>query len=45
MFTIVTSTVFRYIYQIREKNPIKPNVVLVDYGLTSIMMPATLAGT
>jgi uncharacterized membrane protein YfcA len=45
MFTIVTSTIFRFIYQFKQKNPMKPQMTLIDYGLASIMMPATLAGT
>jgi uncharacterized membrane protein YfcA len=43
-FTILISAVARFIYCINERNPKKPFVVLVDYGLASVMMPATLAG-
>jgi uncharacterized membrane protein YfcA len=43
-FTILLSAVARFLYSFNEKNPKKPHVVLVDYGLASVMMPATLAG-
>ena len=44
-FTIVCFTVFRFITQIFKKHPEKRFLVLVDYGMASVMMPATLAGT
>ena len=43
--TIMMSSVARYIYTFRAKNPEKPYTVLVDYNLASIMMPASLAGS
>ena len=43
-FTIFISAAARFIYSLNEKNPVKPHVVLIDYGLASVMMPATLAG-
>jgi uncharacterized membrane protein YfcA len=43
-FTILISAFARFLYSLNEKNPVKPHVVLIDYGLASVMMPATLAG-
>lgn len=44
-FTILVCTLARFLYNIAERNPDKPDVVLIDYGLTIIMMPTTLAGS
>ncbi len=44
-FTIFMSSVARFLYILNERNPKKKFVVLIDYGLASVMMPATLAGS
>lgn len=44
-FTILMGSITRFIYNYRDKNPDKPNVVLIDYSLAVIMMPTTLAGS
>ena len=43
--TIVMSAGTKYLYYWRQRNPNKPGVVVVDYGLATIMMPTTLAGS
>jgi len=43
-FTILTTTFARFVINFKEKHPEKPNVCVIDYGLSTIMMPATLAG-
>jgi hypothetical protein len=43
--TILMSSVARFLFILNERNPKKPFVVLIDYGLASVMMPATLAGS
>ena len=43
-FTILLTTFSRFILNFKEKHPEKPNVCVIDYGLYTIMMPATLAG-
>ena len=43
-FTILTTTTARFLLNFKEKHPEKPNVCVIDYGLSTIMMPATLAG-
>ena len=44
-FTILVCTIARFLYNFNEKNPEKPDVVLIDYSLAVIMMPTTLAGS
>jgi len=44
-FTILVCTIARFLYNFKERNPEKPDVVLIDYSLTVIMMPTTLAGS
>jgi uncharacterized membrane protein YfcA len=44
-FTILVCTAMRYIYNFRDRNPEKPDTVVVDYSLAVIMMPTTLAGS
>jgi len=43
--TIFMSALTRYLYYWKQRNPNKTGVVVVDYGLASIMMPTTLAGS
>lgn len=43
-FSIFLTTLGRFIMNFRERNPEKPNVVVIDYDLAMIMMPTTLAG-
>ena len=42
---ILFGTLARYIYKWNDMNPNKPQVVLVDYSLATIMLPITLAGS
>jgi uncharacterized membrane protein YfcA len=44
-FSILTCSTMRYIYNLKTPHPEKPAVNLLDYGLASIMMPLTLAGS
>jgi uncharacterized membrane protein YfcA len=43
-FTILCCTTARFILNYSEKHPEKPNVTVIDYGMTTVMMPATLVG-
>ena len=43
-FSILMTTIARFIMNINEHHPEKPNVVVIDYDLVAIMMPTTLAG-
>lgn len=43
-FTIFCTTFARFLLNFKEKHPEKVNVCIIDYGLSTIMMPATLAG-
>ena len=42
--SILLSTTATFIFNWSEVHPEKPHVNVIDYGLTSIMMPTTLAG-
>jgi hypothetical protein len=42
---ILMSSVARYIYNFRARNPDKPHTVVVDYSLATIMISTTLAGS
>ena len=44
-FSILVCTTMRFFYNFRTKNPEKPQMNVLDYGLASIMMPTTLAGS
>lgn len=44
-FTIMISTLSAGIFNMYQKHPEKPNQVLIDYGLTIIMMPCVLVGS
>lgn len=43
-FSTFTATIGSFIFSFRHRHPEKPNSVMIDYGLTCIMMPTTLAG-
>ena len=43
-FSTFTATLGSFIFNFRGRHPEKPQSVLIDYGLTCIMMPTTLAG-
>jgi uncharacterized membrane protein YfcA len=42
---ILMSSVARYIYSIKIRNPDKPHTVVVDYSLATIMISTVLAGS
>jgi len=44
-FSIMMSTLARFFFNFNEKNPDKPNNTCIDYGLTNVMMPLTMAGS
>ena len=44
-FSILVCTFMRFIYNFRTRHPDKPHINVLDYGLASIMMPTTLAGS
>ncbi len=43
-FATFAATFGSFIFNFREKHPEKPKVVVVDYGVSCLMMPTTLAG-
>lgn len=44
-FVTFAATMGNFITAFKQRHPEKSNVVLLDYGLTCIMMPTTLAGS
>ena len=44
-FSIFVCTTARFIFNFNDRHPEKPDVTVIDYGLTTIMMPTTLAGS
>jgi len=44
-FSIMMSTIARFIYNFGEKHPEKPGNTSIDYGMTNVMMPLTLLGS
>ena len=44
-FAIFITTLATFIINFRKKHPEKPNVVIIDYSVVTIMMPCTLAGS
>jgi uncharacterized membrane protein YfcA len=44
-FSILLSTTSSFIVNWKEKHPEKPFVHVIDYGLVSVMLPTTLAGS
>ena len=44
-FSILVCTTFRFFYNFNTRNPEKPQMNVLDYGLASIMISTTLAGS
>lgn len=44
-FSILIATISKFITSFNEKNPDKPSLCSIDYGITTIMMPVTLLGS
>jgi len=44
-FVILICTIMRFFYNFKARNPDKPSMNVLDYGLASIMMATTLAGS
>jgi len=44
-FSIMVTTTSRWLFNINERHPEKPNCVCLDYGMASVMMPLTILGS
>lgn len=44
-FSILACSTMRFFYNFNTKNPKQKNMAVIDYGLASIMMPTTIAGS
>ena len=44
-FSILVCTIMRFLYNFNTKNPEKKHMNVLDYGLATVMMPTTLAGS
>jgi len=44
-FSIMWATISRWLFNINERHPEKPNVACIDYGLSNVMMPLTILGS
>ena len=44
-FSIMVTTIARFIFNFTERHPEKPNCTSIDYGMTTVMMPLTLIGS
>ncbi len=44
-FSILVCTTMRFFYNFYTKNPEKKHMNVLDYGLATVMMPTTLAGS
>jgi uncharacterized membrane protein YfcA len=44
-FSIMWSTLARFFYNFAEKHPEKPQMTVIDYGMTNVMMPLTMLGS
>lgn len=44
-FSIMFATLARFFFNFNEKHPEKANVVVIDYGMTNVMMPLTMLGS
>jgi hypothetical protein len=45
VFSIFVSSLSSFVINFKKMHPDKPQAVLIDYGITSIMMPLVLAGS
>ena len=44
-FSIMFSTIGRFLFNFNERHPEKKKMVAIDYSMTNVMMPLTLIGT
>ena len=44
-FSIMMTTMARFIYNFNERHPEKPNCTSIDYNMTTVMMPLNLVGS
>jgi uncharacterized membrane protein YfcA len=44
-FAIFITTLASFLLNFKKKHPEKPNVVVIDYSLVTIMMPLVLIGS
>jgi len=44
-FSIMFSTVTRFLYNFNERHPEKPGSTVIDYSMTNVMMPLTMFGS
>ena len=44
-FSIMITTIARFMFNFNERHPEKPNCTSIDYGMTTVMMPLTLIGS
>jgi hypothetical protein len=44
-FSIMISTLARFLYNFNERHPEKPNCACIDYNMTNVMMPLTMMGS
>ena len=44
-FSIMITTLARFMFNFNERHPEKPDCTSIDYGMTNVMMPLTLIGS
>jgi uncharacterized membrane protein YfcA len=44
-FSIMWATLTRFFFNFNERHPEKKNVIVIDYGMTTVMMPLTMVGS
>jgi len=44
-FSIMVTTLSRWLFNLKEMHPEKPTMVCLDYGMASVMMPLTILGS
>ena len=44
-FSIMCSTLARFLFNFNERHPDKPECTSIDYGMTNVMMPLILIGS
>jgi hypothetical protein len=44
-FSILITTLARFMFNFNERHPEKPDCTSIDYGMTNVMMPLTLIGS